>query len=148
MTRQKHLKQLVRDRMAKTGESYSTARRHVLAKAPVPPLPASTGPHLPGSNPATTALRARLAISGDLVSTAASAAPLPATPADLYTGDLVAAVRAFQARHGLATDGVVGTRTLAALNVPARDRIAQLELAAERENTRLVALLREAGARR
>ena len=30
MTTQKHLKQLVRSRMAKTGESYSTARRLVL----------------------------------------------------------------------------------------------------------------------
>src|SRR2546430_17620067 len=33
MTSQKHLKQLVRDRMARTGEAYTTARRHVLAKA-------------------------------------------------------------------------------------------------------------------
>ena len=29
MTQHKHLKQLVRARMEKTGESYSTARRHV-----------------------------------------------------------------------------------------------------------------------
>jgi len=33
MTEHRHLKQLVRDRMARTGETYSTARRHVLAKA-------------------------------------------------------------------------------------------------------------------
>jgi hypothetical protein len=31
MTEQKHLKRLVRERMARTGESYSTARRHVVA---------------------------------------------------------------------------------------------------------------------
>jgi hypothetical protein len=30
MTEQKHLKQLVRERMARTGESYTTARRHVV----------------------------------------------------------------------------------------------------------------------
>jgi len=35
MTQHKKLKQLIRSRMAKTGESYTTARRHVLAKAPV-----------------------------------------------------------------------------------------------------------------
>jgi hypothetical protein len=33
MTERKHLKQLVRDRMARTGESYTTARRHVVTKA-------------------------------------------------------------------------------------------------------------------
>ena len=32
MTVRKHLKQLVRARMQKTGESYTTARRHVIAK--------------------------------------------------------------------------------------------------------------------
>jgi hypothetical protein len=34
MTDQRQLKKLVRERMARTGESYSTARRHVIAKAP------------------------------------------------------------------------------------------------------------------
>ena len=34
MTDKRHLKKLVRERMARTGESYSTARRQVLAKAP------------------------------------------------------------------------------------------------------------------
>ena len=33
MTQHKKLKQLIRSRKAKTGESYTTARRHVLAKA-------------------------------------------------------------------------------------------------------------------
>src|SRR5688500_16342515 len=44
MTRARALKQLIRDRAAKTGERYTTARRHVLrvlpARAPVaPPAP-------------------------------------------------------------------------------------------------------------
>jgi hypothetical protein len=34
MTKQKHLKSRVRARMAKTGESYATARRHVVSDAP------------------------------------------------------------------------------------------------------------------
>lgn len=36
MTEQKSLKSLVRERMTRTGESYTTARRHVTAHAPVP----------------------------------------------------------------------------------------------------------------
>ncbi|MGN9837045.1 hypothetical protein ACTMTI_02865 [Nonomuraea sp. H19] len=33
MTEHKHLKRRVRDRMARTGESYTTALRHVTARA-------------------------------------------------------------------------------------------------------------------
>ena len=43
-----------------------------------------------------------------------------------------AAVRAFQERHGLASDGVVGRATLAALNTPAEQRLDQLQLALAR----------------
>jgi len=39
MTEQKHLKQRVRARMARTGESYTTARRQVLATAAGRPIP-------------------------------------------------------------------------------------------------------------
>lgn len=62
MTQQKHLKQLVRARMQKTGESYATARRLVVRHAPAA-KPA--GPiHLAGSIPATTALRAVVSHAG------------------------------------------------------------------------------------
>lgn len=45
MTDHKHLKRLVRARSARTGESYTTARRRVLAAAPVPPAAAdAAGP--------------------------------------------------------------------------------------------------------
>ena len=38
MTEQRHLKQLVRERMARTGESYTTARRHLVgSRTAVPP---------------------------------------------------------------------------------------------------------------
>ncbi len=42
------------------------------------------------------------------------------------------AVKRFQYRHGLATDGIVGPQTLAALNVPVEQRIRQMELNLER----------------
>ncbi len=57
ITQHKHLKQLVRARMAKTGESYATARRQVIAQAP---QPEKSTPHLPGNNSGTTALRVLL----------------------------------------------------------------------------------------
>ncbi|GAB3300859.1 hypothetical protein GCM10027451_03460 [Geodermatophilus aquaeductus] len=47
MTRQKHLKTLVRARMARTGEAYTTALRHVTALAPATP-PAGVVPGYPG----------------------------------------------------------------------------------------------------
>ena len=60
MTRQKHLKDRIRARMDKTGERYTVARRHVLAKAAPPAATGPTGFHLPGNVPATTALRVLL----------------------------------------------------------------------------------------
>ena len=60
MTAHKHLKQRVRARMDKTGESYSTARRRLLEKLASP----DSGWHLPGCVPATTALRILLTHAG------------------------------------------------------------------------------------
>jgi murein L,D-transpeptidase YcbB/YkuD len=50
----------------------------------------------------------------------------------LYDEALAAAVRAFQARHGLTDDGVVGARTVEELNVPVEKRIEQLRVNLER----------------
>ena len=63
MTRQKHLKRLVRARMAKTGEKYAAARRMVLRTAPPTGDPAARW-HSPGSVAATTALCVLLAHAG------------------------------------------------------------------------------------
>ncbi len=49
-----------------------------------------------------------------------------------YTGALAAGVARFQARHGLAPDGVLGAQTIAALGVPLATRVTQIELALER----------------
>lgn len=49
-----------------------------------------------------------------------------------YEGTLVEGVTRFQRRHGLESDGVLGSRTRAALSVPLSWRVRQIELALER----------------
>jgi len=68
---------------------------------------------------AVPALRQRLAVAGDLDSSAAGSAQF-----DTY---VESAVKRFQARHGLPADGAVGEYTFKALNVPADVRLAQLQ---------------------
>lgn len=55
-----------------------------------------------------------------------------ATGVPVYAGAIVEAVRRFQDRHGLDADGVIGSRTWMALNVPVEQRVRQLELSLER----------------
>jgi murein L,D-transpeptidase YcbB/YkuD len=76
-------------------------------------------------------LRTRLEASGDLGPSAAAEGN-PGLPGTRYDEALVAAVAAFQKRHGLDADGVVGSATLEALNVPPRRRIAQIRVNLER----------------
>jgi murein L,D-transpeptidase YcbB/YkuD len=82
----------------------------------------------PGESDRRVAMVARrLAASGDLA--------VPGTrpgPQDYFDPVLETAVRAFQSRHGLDEDGLVGKRTLAALNVPVTERIRQVIVNLER----------------
>jgi murein L,D-transpeptidase YcbB/YkuD len=57
--------------------------------------------------------------------------PVPAEPS-VYAGGVVDAVKRFQMRHGLDTDGIIGARTQTALRVPLAWRVRQIELALER----------------
>ncbi|MDX9997416.1 MAG: L,D-transpeptidase family protein [Phenylobacterium sp.] len=75
------------------------------------------------SGEAVARLRARLAAEGY-----ASADP----EATQFGPSLAAAVKAFQATHGLAVDGVVGPATRQALNVSAAERLRQIDLSLER----------------
>jgi len=75
-------------------------------------------------------MRARLRVFGDLEQDPPNAAAPDGTP--LYDAPLVEAVKRFQARHILDADGVVGSATIEALNVPLAARVRQLELAMER----------------
>jgi L,D-transpeptidase YcbB len=74
-----------------------------------------------GSNSAAvSALRRRLIVSGDIEAETGSS--------PVFDSYVEAAVRRFQARHGVNETGVVNQQTLAALNVPAETRLHQLEI--------------------
>lgn len=76
------------------------------------------------ADPALSVLRRRLQISGDMSSGAAET--------DVLDGELLEGLRRFQMRHGLAADGTLGPKTRTALNIPAEQRIRQIELNMER----------------
>lgn len=96
---------------------------------PVPPgsslEPGNTDPRVP-------AIRARLMAIGDLPASTNMAQTSADGASDLFDDALANGVKAFQARHGLAADGVVGSRTLEEMNVPIEARIEQLRLNLER----------------
>jgi murein L,D-transpeptidase YcbB/YkuD len=78
-------------------------------------------------DPRVPALRARLVASGDLEQQP------PTAGAELeYDAALTAAVKAFQAQHGLKPDALVHSGTVSELNVSVDDRIRQIELNLER----------------
>ena len=65
-------------------------------------------------------LRQRLKLAGDLDPSAVEN--------DVYDSYVEAAVKRFQARHGISTDGRPGALTMKALNIPAEQRLSQLKL--------------------
>ncbi|MFM8332705.1 MAG: murein L,D-transpeptidase [Candidatus Methylumidiphilus sp.] len=81
----------------------------------------------PGSRHADVpTLRKFLATVGDLTEgNTADTSPV-------YDPALVAAVKRFQARHGLTVDGIIGKPTLTQLNVPLAERVTQIQLGLER----------------
>lgn len=101
--------------------------RELARRAPDwPALPAGgAGPGYAAA--AAAALRQRLSLLGDLEGNIDEAGA-----ADEVTPALEAALRRFQARHGLAEDGRLGPATRAALAVPPAQRAAQLALTLER----------------
>lgn len=69
-------------------------------------------------------IRRRLAVSEDYRATDIEA--------DFYDEDLKVAVWAFQYKHGLEIDGIIGASTINAMNVSAKDRVDQIRVNLER----------------
>ena len=90
----------------------------IVAQGGWPEVAKSDRMRLGARHPAVAALRRRLTISGDLDPNAGSS--------DIFDSYVEAAIRRFQARHGLNVDGLVREQTGKALNVPAAVRLAQL----------------------
>ncbi|MCP4747755.1 MAG: L,D-transpeptidase family protein [Desulfobacteraceae bacterium] len=92
-------------------------------------------PHIPGvpfvrpksSDFRVITLRERLHLSGDLPVMIDSD-----KESQVYDPRLVKAVKSFQKRHGLKPDGVVGPKTLIALNVSPKQLLTKIELNIER----------------
>ncbi len=85
------------------------------------------GLKLGASRRAAALLKRRLMINGDM--------PLEKRVSDEFDAGLDAAVRLFQARHGLVINGTVDEATFYALSVPADYRLNQLKLNAQRIDT-------------
>lgn len=84
-----------------------------------PVVPATKKLQLGVTDPDVPVLRKRLMVSGDLSSQAGISPTF-----DTYVD---AAVKRFQARHGLPADGVLGSYSYAAMNISAPVRLGQLE---------------------
>ena len=92
----------------------------IVARGGWPNVPSVDMLRLGERHPSVPVLRARLAASGDIDPNAVGN--------DIYDSYVEAAVRRFQARHGLTVDGIVRAETLGAMNVPAPVRLAQLKV--------------------
>jgi murein L,D-transpeptidase YcbB/YkuD len=89
-----------------------------------PTLPADAKLAPGASGPVVVLLRRRLEMTDDLPSAHAAG--------EVYDEHVAEGVRRFQARHGLEQTGLVGPKTLAALNVPVGKRLHQLAASLDR----------------
>ena len=85
-----------------------------------PKVPPTDRLRLGNRHPSVVALRKRLIIAGDLEANAGAT--------DIFDSYVEAAVRRFQARHGITIDGIVRKATFDRLNVPADVRLSQLKI--------------------
>ena len=101
------------------------ARYRMLQSLGIPPeVPAGPPLQAGDTDPRVAALAARLAAEGDL--------PAGAAPGASFDVGVQAAVRRFQARHGLAATGVADAATLVAINEPVQTWIHKISVNLER----------------
>jgi murein L,D-transpeptidase YcbB/YkuD len=91
----------------------------ILARGGWPRVPPVDRLRLGNRHPAVIPLRKRLAVSGDLDAHAGLT--------DIYDSYVEAAVRRFQARHGISVDGIVRPETITRMNIPCDVRVGQLK---------------------
>ncbi len=101
-----------------TTEQAIAQYEQIVASGGWPQVPKTDRLRLGIKHPSVMQLRQRLIAAGDLNTNSGVS--------DVYDSFVEAAVRRFQARHGLGIDGVAREQTFNALNVPAQSRLAQL----------------------
>src|SRR6476469_9395411 len=103
-----------------TTEAAIARYEQIVASGGWPQVPQAERLRTGARHPAVVALRQRLTMAGDL--------DPAAVENDIYDSYVEAAVKRFQARHGISADGRPGALTLKALNIPAEQRLNQLKV--------------------
>jgi murein L,D-transpeptidase YcbB/YkuD len=93
----------------------------IVARGGWPTVPPTERLRLGNRHPSVVPLRKRLGIAGDIEAAAAEG------PSDIFDSYVEAAVRRFQARHGITVDGIVRKATFDRLNISSDVRLAQLK---------------------
>jgi len=96
----------------------------ILARGGWPTVPPVDRLRLGNRHPSVVPLRKRLIVAGDLEANAGDT--------DIFDSYVEAAVRRFQARHGITVDGIVRKATFDRLNIACDVRLAQLKTNVER----------------
>jgi len=119
------------DKWQSPGRNYAALRialaqhRAISAKGGWSAVPLGD-PIRPGTtDPRVPAIRARLSLTE-------GGSQVAAAETQVYNNALVEAVKRFQASQGLDVDGVIGSTTIVAMNVPVQERINSIILAMER----------------
>ncbi|MER8830760.1 L,D-transpeptidase family protein [Mesorhizobium sp. M0938] len=102
--------------------------QNIVAQGGWEPVPDTKKLQLGVIDPDVVPLRRRLMVSGDLAQSAGLS--------EAFDSYVDAAVKRFQARHGLPSDGTLGQYTYAAMNVSAQVRLGQLQTNLQRLNER------------
>src|SRR5205085_1870658 len=105
---------------AQTTEAAIARYEQIAAAGGWPNVPPTDRLRLGIRHPSVIPLRARLKLAGDLDPGAGEN--------ETYDSYVEAAVKRFQARHGLSIDGIARNLTFAALNIPADQRLNQLKV--------------------
>ncbi len=96
----------------------------ILANGGWPTVPPTQRLRLGNRHPSVAPLRRRLIVAGDLSPNVGES--------DIFDSYVEAAVRRFQARHGITVDGIVRKEMFDRLNVPCGKRLAQLKVNVDR----------------